>query len=76
MSFKKLEGTSVAEYLSRFLILKRFAPGNFASERELPPKLCPVYASLGAVVATFSCSTLAEVVMRTLECEHAHELHH
>lgn len=35
-----------------------------------------LHFSILSVVATFSCSTLAEAVMRTLKCEHAHMSHH
>lgn len=34
LCFKYLEGTSVEEYHSRFLMLKRFAPGSFTLGRE------------------------------------------
>lgn len=31
---------------------------------------------LGLVLSLFACATLAEAVMRTLECVHAHESYH
>lgn len=72
LSLRQLKGMSVEDYQSRFLTLERFALGSFTSERESDlPSLYWVYMS-----TSFSCSTLIEVVMRALECKHAHESHH
>lgn len=34
LSLRSIEGTSVADYQVRFLMLERFARGSFSSERE------------------------------------------
>lgn len=69
----------MAKYQAQFLTSEKFALGKFATERErertiqFMSKLC---ISFRPMVATFSCVTLAEAVMRTLECEYAHEYYH
>lgn len=64
------------EYQAKFLMLERFPLGSFASERERATQFVSgLHISLRVVVATFSCSTVAEAVMRALENEHAHDSH-
>lgn len=53
---------------------RRFKLGSFASEREWAAHFVfGLRISIKFVVATFSCMTLGEVVMRALECKNAHE---
>lgn len=67
----------MAECQGQFVTLERFAPGFFVSERELAGQfVSSLRINLRSVVATFSCSMLAEAMMMALECEHAHETHH
>lgn len=77
LSLRSLEGTSVAEYQARFLVLERFASGSFSPQRvRASPFVFGLHICLHVVVATFSCSTLVEAVIRALECDHTHDSHH
>lgn len=59
----------MVEYLAGFLMLERFVPSCFTSERERVAQIVSsLRISLCAVAATFSCLTLIEVVMKALEC--------
>lgn len=52
-------------------------PSNFTKERQLTAQFVYVLRiSIRSTVSTFACATLAEAVMRALECEHPHESHH
>lgn len=74
---RQIERTSMEVNHARFFMLERFAPSNFSSERERAAEfVSELRISLRAMVATFSYSTLAEAVMRALECEHARDSHH
>lgn len=65
----------MAEYQARFLNLERFVPGSFSNEREQAAQLASgLRNSITSVVATFSCLTLGEAVMRALGCEPAMSL--
>ena len=67
----------MAEYQARFRTLERFAPGYFVSERERASQfVVGLRLSIGSIVATFSCATLSEAVMRALQCEGAHVSYH
>ena len=58
-------------------MLERFAHDSHTSERERAAQFVSgLRISVGSVVATFSCATLAEAVMRALQNEHAHVSHH
>lgn len=71
------EDIYVADYQARFLTLERFTPSSFASKRESAAQfVLGLLISIYTISVMFSCSTLAEVVMRALECEHAQQLHH
>ena len=77
LTLRQTEDTSVAEYQARFLTLERFAPGGFVSERERASQfVAGLRLSIGSIVATFSCATLSEAVMRALQCEGAHVSYH
>ena len=74
---RQTEDMSVAEYQARFLMLERFAHDSSTSERERAAQFVSgLRISVRSVVATFSCATLAEAVMRALQNEHAHVSHH
>ena len=77
LALRQTEETLVAEFQVRFLTLERFAPGCYASERErVAWFVAGLRLSIGSIVATFSCATLSEAVMRALQYEGAHVSYH
>lgn len=62
------EVMSVVEDQTQFLSLEKFAPGNFDTEIERATQFVSgLYINFRSVVPSFTCSTLAGVVMRALE---------
>lgn len=61
----------------RFLTLERLVSGSFASERERVTQFVSrLMINNKSVVSPFTCATLAEALMRVLECDHVHEFYH
>lgn len=76
MALKKRD-MIVAEYLTRFLALQRFALGTFHSERQRATKFVRgLHLSLQLAMSMFHCAMLEEVVVRVLEGEATHCIHH
>lgn len=77
LSLRQKENMIVVEYLTRLLMLKRLAQGSFVTNRyQAAQFVSGLRISIRLMVVPFSCSTLAEAIMRALECEHAHKAHH
>lgn len=76
LSLLQHEGMSMIEYQAQFLMLKRFEPSNFFSNRELVQYISGLRIRLRSVVATFACRTLLQAVVRSLDCEQTQESHH
>lgn len=77
LSLRQIEVIPMAKYQARFIMLERFALGSFLSKKERAAQfVSSMCISSSVVVATFSCSTLAEAGMRALEYEQAHDSHY
>lgn len=65
---------SITEYQARFLTLLRFEPGSISNEFEQTAQfVVGLRIYIRFVVATIAYRTLAQAIMKALECEHAYE---